>query len=284
MEMNIAISGSTGFIGSNLSSFLKDHGYNVVSLTRKILDDDVKLRQVISRCNVVINLAGANIMRRWSNEYKNKILRSRIDVTHKIVTTINYLNHKPELFISASAVGIYPTDIIYDENTQIIFPDTFLAKVAQSWENEALKCDKSTRMVICRFGVVLDQSGGALKQIKKSYTFKTAVTFSNSNNFFPWISLEDVCNSILFIIENENIDGIVNMVSPQIITYNHIVRALNKKYKPLIKIKIPFCIVELLMGENSQVLAAGQMVNPSILISNGYKYITPKIEDFTRDS
>ena len=281
--MNIAISGASGFIGSALSSFLEIKGHKVIPLGRKyFIDGSDFLYNELSNCDVIINLAGATINKRWTEDYKKEILSSRINATRKIVNAIARIPDKPRLFISTSAVGCYPIDIESDEDSPTE-SSNFLASVCREWELEAGK-SKACRNVICRFGVVLSPSGGALKQILLSLKFKMAVKFSSGNSPFPWISLNDLINAIYFIISNESINGIVNCVSPEIISYNKIICYLKHSFHAIISITIPSYIKRTIFGEMGSVITGGQRVIPRKLLSMGFKYQHPSIDNFIKEN
>ena len=280
--MNIAISGATGFIGSSLSSFLKSKGHKVIPLGRRyFIDSSELLCNELSNCDVVINLAGANISKRWTEDYKKEILSSRVNVTRKLVNAIAKITNKPKLFISTSAVGFYPLNSESDEDSPT-FTDTFLAKVCKEWEQEAKK-SKASRNVICRFGVVLSPNGGALKKILLSFKFKVAVKFSSGNSPFPWISLDDLLNIIYFIINNENIEGVVNCVTPENISYNKIISKLKRAYHSIITIKVPCFIQTMMFGEMGSVITGGQRVIPKKLQSLQFEYQYPTIDSYIKD-
>ena len=103
----IAISGASGFVGSSLNKYFSNLNYKVISISRDVLNNQEKLNEVISSSDIIINLAGANIINRWSESYKKLLYSSRIDTTSKIVNAINSVQNKPKLLISTSAVGIY---------------------------------------------------------------------------------------------------------------------------------------------------------------------------------
>ena len=164
--MRIAISGASGYIGQHLSSFLEGKGYDVIPLGRDLFKEDCfdELCRCVESCEVVINLAGASINKRWTEAYKQELYDSRIYVTRQLVHAINTRRVKPELFISASAVGYYPAFGEYDEYHDYRGMD-FLARLCGAWEEEASACSSDVRLVITRLGVVLSEDGGALKEM-----------------------------------------------------------------------------------------------------------------------
>ena len=117
--MRIAISGNSGFIGQHLTEFLSAGGDVVVPLKHAMFRSrsDEKLKQALTGCDVVVNLAGATINQRWTRKAKRKIMNSRIYTTRRLVSIINEMEVKPKVFISASAVGIYPDNGIYSESS-----------------------------------------------------------------------------------------------------------------------------------------------------------------------
>ncbi|MCD8260660.1 MAG: NAD-dependent epimerase/dehydratase family protein [Bacteroides sp.] len=146
--MKIAISGASGFIGEALTNYLSKKGCTVLPIRRILLDSiySRELTQLLSQVEVVINLAGASLNKRWSTSYKKEIYESRIHTTRRLAETIDHLPYNPSLFISASAVGYYPANGEYSE--QDTTPGkSFLAEVCAAWEKEAekypLKCVRS---------------------------------------------------------------------------------------------------------------------------------------------
>ena len=116
------------------------------------------LIQTLTHCDVVINLAGAPINKRWTPEYKQELFNSRIVVTNRIIRALNAVKTKPKLMISASAVGYYPSEAEVDEYTRTR-GEGFLSDLCYAWEKEAKHCPEPTRLVITRFGVVLSPDG-----------------------------------------------------------------------------------------------------------------------------
>ena len=161
--MRVAIIGGSGFIGS----YLQKEFQNSLIINSKNLNELYKIKDM----DVVINLAGATILKRWSKKYKKTLYSSRIETTKKAVEIINNSNVK--YFISTSAIGIYPDNCICNEESE--FGDNFLANLAKEWEKEALKCNKPTSIV--RLSVVLGK-GGALKQMLLPFKLGFGATIS----------------------------------------------------------------------------------------------------------
>lgn len=141
--MKIALNGASGFVGTALQKTFND----CVVLGRH--DDESELLAKLEGVDVVINLAGAPIIKRWSDAYKQTLVHSRIDTTRKLIAAVNQSNVSH--LISTSAIGIYPNNIPCDEYSERV-NDDFLSKLTQAWEDEALKCTKATTLL--RFGVI----------------------------------------------------------------------------------------------------------------------------------
>ncbi len=277
--MNIAISGITGFIGSNLNEYLKNKNHNIIPLYRDIfkVSRQHELEKALSKVDVIINLAGAPINRRWTQLYKKEIIESRVNTTRKIVDTINNLDNKPKLLISASAVGYYSNKECYDEYSQKK-AHNFLSDLCQMWESEALKTSKEVRTVITRFGMVLSKKGGALKQMTNTMIFKIAPVIGPGKQFLPWIHLEDLLRAIEYIIDDEDITGTVNIVSPEQNTNKEFMKALGKREKCFMSLTIPSFVFKLVMGETSEFITEGQCVVPKKLLQSEFKFNAPTLQ------
>ena len=154
-------------------------------------------------------------------------------------------------------------------------PDTFLSKVCNDWEREALKANSVSRVAVTRLGVVIDKSGGAFPKLVLPFRMKIAARIASGNQPFSWISLKDVIGSILYIIENNSMEGIFNLTSPEIITNREITMILSKRYKTLIPFVIPKFLLRMILGKSHILLTQGAKVYPKRLLESGYKFIEP---------
>ena len=279
--MNIAISGASGFIGKHLSAFLTvTGGHRIVPLGRSMFREGMSghLIQALSHCDVVINLAGAPINKRWTTEYKHELYASRINVTHRIVRALNSVKTKPKLMISTSAVGYYPSEGEYDEYSGK-HGDDFLSELCQAWEKEAKHCPSPTRVVITRFGVVLSPDGGAMEQMLRALKLtKTASVIAPGTQPFPWIGIQDLCRAMAMIIDNETMTGTYNFVAPQQITQAELTHVMAKAYRAWLTVKVPGTFFRLLFGEGASFLTSGQKVRPTRLTEAGFRFANPTID------
>ncbi len=280
--LNIAISGASGFIGKHLMDYFMALGHRVTPLGRPLFRDEFfgELVQTIEHCDVVINLAGAPINRKWTAETMVEMMDSRIQVTRKLVNAIKGAQCKPRLFISTSAVGYYPNDGDFDEYSDKR-GEGFLADLCYAWELEARNCPAQVRLVITRLGIVLSPDGGALpKMLKPLKSMKIAVAIGSGSQPFPWVDIRDVCRAMEFIIKHPELQGVVNLVSPDSVTQYLFTRIMAKYYGALGTIPIPASWFHIFYGEGASFLTTGQHVFPSRMIEAGFHFIAPTVKRF----
>ncbi|MCC8143684.1 MAG: TIGR01777 family oxidoreductase [Tannerellaceae bacterium] len=278
--MKVAISGSSGFIGKNLTAFLARHNFTVVSIPHSLFYPETAkiLREKLEGCDVIINLAGVSINQRWTEGNKKKIMDSRIEATRSLVEVVNKMPVKPSVFISASAVGIYPSDgTLYTENT-MREGKGFLAEVCHRWEAEAEHISPDVRLVITRFGVVLSSHGGAFPKMVLPFRLFMGGEISSGKQGFSWIHLEDLVNALLFIINNPTLAGAVNMVAPYPTTNSAFAHEVAKAMNRPALVRLPAIAFRLLYGEGEVMVTEGQLTYPQKLLSAGYIFRYPDLQ------
>ncbi|MFH0824182.1 MAG: TIGR01777 family oxidoreductase [Pseudomonadota bacterium] len=228
--MDAFITGGTGFVGTYLSRFLLEKGHSVTVLARREVKGPhfpARVRQVIgdgtkqglwqdevAGHDVVINLAGTSIFKRWNEDYKRRLRESRILTTRHVVEALPANPGGDVVFLSTSAIGYYgfTTD-------QELYEDSpagtdFLAGLALDWETEALLAEKKgVRTVITRFGVVLGNDGGALAQITLPFKFFVGGPIGSGRQWVSWIHINDLARAMLFCMETKEINGPVNFTA-----------------------------------------------------------------------
>jgi hypothetical protein len=269
--MKIGITGAGGFIGKNLSKALLLKGHHIVALNRGFDFGQV------GQCEVVFNLAGASINRRWSKKGREEIYWSRIGTTRRLSSMIRECS-SVKLLVSTSATGIYSTDdnLKHDEY-QNTMGYGFLADVCKAWEKEALSVNDNTRVVIARLGVVMDQSGGALPRMALPFKFGAAAVMGKGSQYISWIMLEDLLRAFVSIAENSCIPNgnIVNMCAPNPITYKELATRLSELHKTFVKIRIPGFVLKMALGEASSIILKGQHVTSKVLQECGFNFTNP---------
>ena len=213
--MIIGITGASGFIGTNLTARLKGLGHEVrpISLRNEI---DLVL---LDGCDGVVHLSGEPIAQRWTDAARKRIVDSRVQGTRQLIAEMGKLPKRPEVLISASAVGYYGSR--GDEKLIETSPpgNDFLAKVTVEWEREAQEAQKlGIRVVNPRIGVVLGKNGGALKRMLLPFRLGLGGRLGTGKQWMSWIHIDDLCSLLVFAIEREEVRGALNAVAPQPVT------------------------------------------------------------------
>ncbi|WP_321470412.1 TIGR01777 family oxidoreductase [Halarcobacter sp.] len=274
----IAITGSSGFVGTSLKSFFSNIGFNVRGIKREELKDSQKLIDIVENSQFIINLAGANIINRWTDSYKKLLYTSRIDTTKAIVEAMKNAKVKPELFISTSAVGIYNNKSCYKED-EVGYSDDFLANVCKEWETEALKANEfGIRTTIFRFGIVLG-NGGALSKMLPAFKFGLGGNIGDGKQYFSFIHIEDLLRAYNFVYENKELDGVFNLAAPISTTNEGLTKALGKVLHRPTFFTVPQFMLNLIFSEGAKVLTDGQCAIPQRLLDNGFKFKYASIEN-----
>ena len=276
--MIVSISGAGGFIGKALRKVFNEKGWTIKSKNRESfsMPDEEFRNSFIEGCEVIINLAGASISNRWSDEYKREIYDSRINATQKIVRSILASEHKPGLLISASAVDIYNSINIHDEQSTS-FGSSFLSEVCLDWEKEAMKASGAVRLVIPRIGLVLGDDGGALDKMYRPFSLGLGAKIGKGTQWMSFIHIRDLVNVFIFIIENLSITGPVNAVSPYPVTNEEFSTTFGKVLKQPVFLSIPASVLKFIYGEGAEVLLDGHKVLPGVLAEKGFHFKYPTI-------
>jgi len=274
----IAITGSSGFVGTNLKDAFIKKGFKVISIKRDELQNLNKLIAIVEQSNIVINLAGANIINRWTKTYKKLLLSSRIDTTKALVKAMSEAKTKPKLFISTSAVGIYKNDKVYDEEN-FGYEEDFLANLCKTWEAEALKAKKlNIRTAIFRFGIVLGK-GGALGKMLTPFKLGLGGTIGDGKQAFPFIHIKDLLSAYFHIFNYKDLEGVYNLTAPSITSNKGLTKALGKALKRPTVLPIPSFVLDLIFSEGAKVLTQGQKVVPKRLLDSGFVFKYKTIDD-----
>lgn len=293
--MKILITGGTGFVGKQLTSHLIEDGHEVTILTRSMMGvkgttpgisylegDPTKKdpwQDAIKNHDAVINLAGASIFNKWTDEHKKAIRESRVSTTRNIVEGIPSLSQKQFTLLSASAVGYY--GFCGDEELAEDSPpgNDFLARIALEWEGEALKAGgKGARVVITRFGIVMGEKGGALSQMIPLFKKFIGGPIGSGKQWFSWIHIKDLVGALAFLLKHPEISGPVNVCSPNPVRNRDLAKALGKALHRPSFIPAPGFMVKLVLGEFGSVILEGQRVIPRRLVENGFVFQHPNIE------
>lgn len=286
--MRILIAGSSGLIGKELITFLRKQGHTVIRLVRREpeTDDELELKpSVLEGFDAIINLAGANIFRRWTKENKELIRKSRIDSTRLLVEAINQLKNPPRVLINSSgAIGIYENrgrEVLTEESSM---GSGFLAKVCFEWEASTDSLRKEVRKVILRTGLVLTPKGGALKKMLFPFRMGLGGVLGSGEQYMSWIAMDDFLEVVLECLKNTSLSGPVNVVSPNPVTNREFTKALGKVLHRPTVFPISAFILRAIFGKEMAegTLLESSRVKPKKLLEANFKFRYPELEGALR--
>jgi len=292
--MHIAVSGSSGMVGSALISSLTREGHRVTRLVRKAAAGDevawdilqgVKDLSHLEGMDAVVHLAGENIAAgRWTAARKEEIRRSRVEGTHRLCESLARLSRRPEVLVSASAVGFYGNrgdEILKEDSTS---GSDFLAQVCREWEAATDPASRAGIRVVCpRFGVILSPAGGALKKMLLPFKMGAGGRIGSGTQFMSWIAIDDVVGAIHHAIVTESLQGPVNGVAPTPVRNAEFTRTLARVLSRPAIAPMPAFAARLAFGEMADaLLLASQRVLPTRLQATGYRFRHPELEGALR--
>ncbi len=279
----VAIAGASGFIGGRLTSYYRSKGVEVLPISRELFENsDYKaIESTMKGADLVINLSGAPISKRWSEKYKRELYASRIDTTSTLARVINSMSSPPSLFISPSAVGYYGSDGCYDEYSSLQ-SHSFLSSLCRDWERAAQDIRDDVRVVITRFGVVFDHKEGSFPLMTKSRGLCFMPYIGSGKDLISWIDINDLIRAIDYIATNEDLKGVFNLTSPTPISHYDFAKTVSRHFKLCYLIRIPSIVVGMAFGEGAQVITENKCVKPTRLEEAGFIFDSPTLADFLK--
>jgi len=286
VPQRIAITGASGLIGSALVGHLKSEGHTVQRLVRRatVAPDEIQWDpktgfvdvEALRGVDAVIHLAGVGVGdKRWTKRYKSEILNSRLLGTTAIANAVAEV--KPQVFISASAIGWYGDS----GNRAVVESDSvgndFLAAVCREWEGAA-DLAGDVRTVKLRTGLVLDPTGGALGRMLPLFRFGLGGKLGSGKQWWSWITLHDVVRAIEFALANP-ISGPVNLTTPNPVTNQEFTSALARAMKRPALFPAPAIALKIALGGFSSEVLGSKKVIPSALSDAGFVWDYPHISN-----
>ncbi len=293
--MKILITGATGLIGTELVKALLAEGHTINYLTTSVSKIESKPNyhgfywntqqsKIDENCifgvDVIVHLAGANIAKRWTKEYKAEILESRILSSQLLYNLVKTKPNSIKQLICASGTAIYPESYtkVYDETTTEI-DEGFLSNVVKQWE-ESVDVFEELGIKVCklRTGIVFSKTGGALPQMAKPIQMGFGAALGNGNQIQSWIHLKDLVALYFFAIENA-LSGVFNAVSPEPVTNKDLTKIIASTLgKPLFLPNIPKFVLRFMLGEMSSILFSSKLLSAQKIIDNGFDFKFPKVQ------
>jgi len=287
--MRVLIAGATGLVGSHITKLCHQKGIKVNYLTTskvKIEDQpeykgfywNIENREIDENCfknvDAIIHLAGADIAKRWTSSYKKEIISSRTQTADLLLETLKNSGFKVPRFISASAIGIYPSSLekLYFEDDKSV-DDSFLGEVVVLWEASADKF-KNLDMEVAkiRIGLVLAREGGAFPKLKDPVSFNVGTAFGSGKQWQSWIHIEDLAGIFLHVLENK-LSGVFNGVAPNPVTNKEIMKEIAAQLNKSIWLpNVPAIALKVALGEMATVLLSSQLVSSDKIEKTGFKF------------
>lgn len=295
--MKVLITGATGLIGTELQKSLRAKGHELLLASRKEPKNESYIQwsytdgfakpERLEGIDAVVHLAGESISAiRWTDEKKKAIRDSRVLGTRNVVDTISELKQRPRVLVAASAIGFYG-DRGDEELTETSKPGkTFLADVCREWEAEARRAeDSGVRTVLLRTGIVLSKEGGALGTMLTPFKFGLGGVIGSGKQWMSWVSMADHVAAISYALENENVRGAVNSVSPNPVTNEQFTAVMGEVlYRPTF-IPVPEFVVQVAFGEMGEALLLDSIrVVPKRLADAGFEFKFPDLKKAIEDA
>jgi uncharacterized protein len=287
--MKVLITGATGLVGMKLTELLLQNGVKVNYLTTAknkiksqpnyqgfywnpqtgIIDENSLIG-----VTAIVHLAGTSIAKRWTNKYKQEIIESRFLSTNLLYNALKNYAHQVQQFISASAIGIYPSSLetFYNEEFSN-FNDSFLSNVVIRWEETVDQIER-LNIAVCKFriGLVLSPKGGVLQQVLKPTRLGLGAAFGNGKQYMSWIHIQDLANMFLFALEH-NLEGVYNAVAPNAVTNQEFSAAIAHTLgKPFFVPNIPKFVMKFILGDMHTLLFESQNVSPEKIQHSGFVF------------
>ena len=291
--LTVAVSGSSGLIGSALLERLRQDGHTVVPMVRRPAKDGeihydprngVLDPESLVGVDAVVHLAGAGIGdRRWTDRYRREILESRTLSTSLIAEAMASVANRggPRVLLSGSAIGFYGATGDEELNERSTAGNGFLADVCRAWEAATSPAeDAGVRVVHLRTGIVLSPRGGALKKLLPLFRFGLGGRMGSGRQWQSWISLDDEVGAIVFLL-TADISGAVNLTAPAPVTNAEFTKVLASTLSRPALVPVPSFGPKLLLGGElaDALLFTGQRVLPERLTDAGYSFEHPTLSE-----
>jgi uncharacterized protein (TIGR01777 family) len=300
--MTVGITGGTGFIGHHLCTLLKEQGHDVVIFTRSPMKqhdvphvhyaywdpyqdkfDLIHLQKV----DAMIHLAGAGIAdKRWTEKRKEEIVHSRVHTTNFLVAKLKEYGENCKALLSASAIGYYgpdrPGHSFFKESDSHY--NDFLGETCEKWEEQAHKAEGFLRTVIFRFGIVMGREDGMFAELSRAASVGVLPILGGGKQMISWIHADDLCRMMIQAIQNEDIKGVYNAVSPHPVSQRQLMRTIAKVKGGLkIPLPVPKFILKTMLGEMSSEVLKSTTVSAEKTLKAGFELEYDTIEKAVRE-
>lgn len=301
--MRILITGATGFVGQALCQSLAAAGHMLAIVsrhperaTRQFADrglvvdaEDSPLAFKDWQPEAIVNLAGESIAgRRWSEDHKRELRRSRLEITEHLVLLCQQLaieGQAPKVMVSGSAMGFYgaqpkagePGDVEIDE--QATPHDDFNHRLCRDWEAAAMPVTEcGVRLAIMRIGLVMEADGGTLAKLLTPFKFGLGGRLGDGRHYMPWVHRHDLIRIIERLLSDDSLSGAFNASAPHPVTNMGFTHALSRALGRPAILPLPAKALELGLGEMSTLLLEGARMVPARLSAAGFTFDYPTLD------
>lgn len=289
--MKVAVTGSSGLIGSAVAGDLSSAGHQVVRLVRRSPSGPGQVRwdprapgagldpAALEGTEAVLHFAGAPVGRRWTAAYKAEIRASRVESTRNLAAVLAGLTPRPAVLICASAVGWYGRTDGREVDETAPAGAGFLPGVVRDWEAAADRArEAGIRVVHLRSGVVLAKRGGMLGTTLSLFRVGLGARLGTGTQYLSWISLTDEVGAIRFLLASEDLSGPFNLTSPQPVTNATYTAALARAVGRPALLSVPAPVLRLAAGELAEEILSDVRAVPRRLLDAGYEFRYPAID------
>jgi uncharacterized protein (TIGR01777 family) len=290
----VAVTGSSGLVGSALSAFLSTGGHHVIRLVRGTAHASDERRWnpddpdpgLLAGVDAVVHLAGASIAGRFTDQHRNAIRDSRIGPTRRLAELAARTVDGPGVFISASAIGYYG----YDRGDETLTEDSargdgFLADVVAEWEDATAPAEQAgVRVVRVRTGIVQSPRGGTLRLMRPLFSAGLGGRLGDGRQWLSWIGIDDLLDVYHRALWDNTLSGAVNAVAPQPVRNAEYARSLaHVLHRPAV-LPVPSLGPRLLLGAQGarELALASQRVSPARLSQAGHRFRQPDLDSALR--
>ncbi|HYI95862.1 MAG TPA: TIGR01777 family oxidoreductase [Bryobacteraceae bacterium] len=294
--MNVLLTGASGFIGHRLIARSLHEGHSVHAVGRrppagfqaiqfsewKEVSQEFPAR-AIETSDAIVHLAGEPIAQKWNPEVKAKIRDSRVNGTRKLVESIAKQSRRPQVLISASAIGYYGDrgEELLDENSTA--GTGFLPEVCIEWERAAREAGNlGLRVVLLRTGIVLGKEGGALKQMLTPFKLGVGGPTGSGKQWMSWIHIDDLVSAMMFALATPDVAGPVNGTAPNPVRNRELTSTLGAALGRPAVVPTPTFALKLMLGEAARIVLESQKVLPTVLQAAGFPFRHRDVDEALR--
>jgi len=289
--MKILVTGSHGLVGTALIETLNGDQHDVRRLVRHSSSAQTDITwnpetgsidtKKLEAFDAVFHLAGESIASgRWTDEKKRRIRESRVKGTRLLANALAHLSQRPTTLISASAIGYYGNRGDEELTESSAAGTDFLSDVCVEWEGATTPAsDAGIRVVLARFGIILDDKGGALAKMLPPFRMGVGGRIGDGRQWMSWIALDDVIGALQFVLGNQTMSGPVNFVSPNPVTNGEFTKTLGRTLSRPTIFPVPAFGARLAFGEMADaLLLTSQKVRPTRLQTQSFSFRFPDLQ------